>query len=285
MFASATTLLTGSAAVAFIAGMIAFFAPCCSGVMMPTYLAAISGNKPLATARLTAVYVAGVATIVWPITLGAGAIGQFTNRFHPQLFVIGGLMLLFTAAVLWRGSMLAIPLGREPDMTGTVGSVYLLGIFSGAVTACCAPVLAGAIALSALNGSVFGGFAMGGAYILGIVFPLVVLAMFFTGAKHKIRDPKFTLSFGSYHKRTSVSRVVGTGLFGAFGLLFIGLAFTGQSRRELGFQRSFNTFLNNHLAIYAGGIPNWFAWPVLVIFVAVLIAVVVRSSHKKEPNS
>lgn len=285
MFASATTLLTGSAAAAFIAGMIAFFAPCCSGVMLPTYLAAISGNKPLRTARLTAVYVAGVATIVWPITLGAGAIGQFTNRFHPQLFVIGGLMLLVTAAVLWRGSMLAIPLGRQPDMTGTVGSVYLLGIFSGAVTACCAPVLAGAIALSALNGSVLGGFAMGGAYILGIVFPLVILALFFTGAKHRISDPKFTITIGTYQKRTSVSRVVGTVVFAAFGLLFIGLAFTGQSRRELGFQRSLNTFLNNHLATYAGSIPNWFAWPVLVIFVTTLIVVVVRSSHKKESNS
>lgn len=135
MLATTGTLLGGSAAAAFIAGMIAFFAPCCSGVMMPTYLAAISGHKPLRTARLTAIYVAGVSTIVWPITMGAGAIGQFTNRFHVELIVIGGLMLLATAFVLWRGSMLSLPLGRQPEMTGTVGSVYLLGIFSGAVTA------------------------------------------------------------------------------------------------------------------------------------------------------
>lgn len=58
------SLMTGSAGVAVIAGMIAFFAPCCSGVMMPTYLAAISGHKPLRTAMLTAIYVAGVAVIV-----------------------------------------------------------------------------------------------------------------------------------------------------------------------------------------------------------------------------
>ena len=87
--AASTTIMGGSAAAAFVAGMIAFFAPCCSGVMMPTYLAAISGGNRFRIARLTAIYVAGVAAIVWPITLGAGAIGQWTSRYHPQLFVIG----------------------------------------------------------------------------------------------------------------------------------------------------------------------------------------------------
>ena len=121
------TLMAGSAAAAFIAGMIAFFAPCCSGVMMPTYLAAISGGNRFRIARLTAIYVAGVAVVVWPITLGAGAIGQFTNRYHPQLFVLGGLMMIGTAVVLWRGSMLPIPMLRQPELTGTAGSVFLLG--------------------------------------------------------------------------------------------------------------------------------------------------------------
>ena len=79
MFGNGTTLMTGSAAAAFIAGMIAFFAPCCSGVVLPTYLAAISGNNRVRTARLSAIYVAGVATVVWPITLGAGAVGHFTK--------------------------------------------------------------------------------------------------------------------------------------------------------------------------------------------------------------
>ncbi len=285
MLATTGTLLGGSAAAAFIAGMIAFFAPCCSGVMMPTYLAAISGHKPLRTARLTAIYVAGVSTIVWPITMGAGAIGQFTNRFHVELIVIGGLMLLATAFVLWRGSMLSLPLGRQPEMTGTVGSVYLLGIFSGAVTACCAPVLAGAVALSALNGTILSGFALGGAYILGIVFPLVIIALFFTGAKRTFRDPRVTISLGSYRKQTSLSRLVGTVVFGAFGFLFVGLALTGQSRRELNFQRSFNAFLNQHLATIAGNVPNWLAWPALAVFVTALVVLVGKSTRKKEPNS
>lgn len=280
------SLMTGSAAAAFIAGMIAFFAPCCSGVMMPTYLAAISGHKPLRTAMLTAIYVAGVAVIVWPITMGAGVIGQWTSRFHPQLFVIGGLMLLATAAALWRGTMLSLPFARQPEMTGSVGSVFLLGVFSGAITACCAPVLAGAVALSALNGSALGGFILGGAYITGIVFPLVIIALFFTGAKAKARarDWKFTIRLGNYVKPTSLSRLVGTAVFGGFGLFFVVVAVTGQSRRALGFQRSMSAYLNNHVAPYAAHVSNWVAWPALALFVTVLVVAVVRSLKKESTH-
>lgn len=281
MGGASTTIMGGSAAAAFVAGMIAFFAPCCSGVMMPTYLAAISGGNRMRTARLTAIYVAGVAAIVWPITLGAGAIGQWTNRYHPQLFVIGGLMMLFTAAVLWRGSMLPMPI-RQPELTGTAGSVFILGVFSGAATACCAPVLAGAVALSALNASWIGGFALGGAYILGIVFPLVILALAFSGAKKKVRDPKFTLSIASYRKRISVSRFVGTLVFGASGLFFIGLALAGESQSGNRMQRWISAQLNHHLAAHAGGVPNWITWPGLALFAATLIFVVLRP-RKKEP--
>jgi cytochrome c-type biogenesis protein len=52
-------LMAGSLAAAFAAGMVAFFAPCCAGVMMPAYLAAIGGGHRLRVARLTALYVAG----------------------------------------------------------------------------------------------------------------------------------------------------------------------------------------------------------------------------------
>ena len=279
--ASSTTILGGSSAAAFVAGLIAFFAPCCSGVMMPTYLAAVSGGNRFCVARLTAVYVAGVAAIVWPITLGAGAIGEWTSRFHPQLFVIGGLMMLFTAVTLWRGSMLPLPI-PQPQLTGTAGSVFVLGVFSGAATACCAPVLAGAVALSALNQSWIGGFALGGAYILGIVFPLVLLALVFSGAKRKVRDPKFTFRLGAYRKRISVSRFVGSTVFGAFGLFFIGLALSGESQSGNAMQRWISRALSHHLAAHAGQIPNWLMWPALLVFAALLVFLVVRPSRGRK---
>jgi cytochrome c-type biogenesis protein len=282
MGGASTTIMGGSAAAALVAGMIAFFAPCCSGVMLPTYLAAISGNSRIRMARLTAVYVGGVALVVLPITLGAGAIGQWTSRYHPQLFVIGGSMMILTAVTLWRGSMLPIPMMRQPELTGTAGSVFVLGVFSGAATACCAPVLAGAVALSALNQTWLGGLAMGGAYLMGIVAPLVLIAMIFNGAKKKVRDPKFTLSFASYRKRISHSRLVGSVVFGASGLLFIGLALAGESQSGNSVQRWISRQLNHHLATHAGQIPNWVMWPTLAVFAAVLVFFVVKPRHPQK---
>ena len=105
---------------------------------------------------------------------------------------------------------------------------------------------------------------MGGAYILGIVFPLVVLALVFSGAKRKVRDPKFTFSLGSYRNRISVSRFVGTLVFAASGLFFIGLAFAGESKNGPAFQRWIGATLNQHLAAHAGQVPNYITWPALL---------------------
>lgn len=278
--AAGGTLMAGSAAAAFVAGLVAFFAPCCSGVMMPTYLAAISGGNRLRVARLTAIYVAGVAVVVWPITLGASAIGQLTNRYHPQLFVVGGLMMIFTAATLWRGSMLPIPLLPRPQLTGTAGSVFLLGAFSGAATACCAPVLAGAVALSAVNATWAGGFALGGAYILGIVFPLVAIALFFQGARRKVRNPKLWIRVGGHAKRISATRLAGTIVFAASGVFFVVLALTGEAESAPGFQRELGRWLG-HVGVRAGSVPNYVAWPALLAFAAALTYLVVKPRTKE----
>ena len=179
-------------------------------------------------------------------------------------------MMIFTAVTLWRGSMLPIPMLRQPELTGTAGSVFVLGVFSGAATACCAPVLAGAVALSALSGSWLGGLAMGGAYILGIVVPLVLLAVVFSGAKKKVRDPKFTLALGGYRKRITLSRLSGSLVFAASGLFFIGLAFAGESKSGPAFQRWIGAQLNQHLAAHAGQVPNWIGWPALAPFALTL---------------
>jgi hypothetical protein len=163
--------------------------------------------------------------------------------------------------------------------------VFVLGVFSGAATACCAPVLAGAVALSALNQTWIGGLALGGAYLLGIVFPLVVIALCFQGAKRKVRDPKFTLALGGYRKRISLSRLVGSVVFGGFGLVFIGLALSGESQSGNSVQRWISMQLDHHVATHAGQVPNWLMWPTLVLFAAVLVFLVVRPSRQKEQLS
>lgn len=256
-----SSLLAGSAAAAFAAGLVAFFAPCCAGVMLPSYLAAVAGGSRFRVARLTGLYVAGVAAVVWPITLGAAALASLITRWHAVLFVAGGFMMIAVAVALYRGWMLSLPVPK-PKLTGTAASVFLLGAFSGAATACCAPVLAGAVALSAVSATFAGGLVLGGAYILGLVAPLLAVAVAYGRLKTRLRDRPLTLRAGGYVKRTTVSRLADSVLFGAFGLLLVILALTGRAESAPGFQRSLAGWMAG-LVGRADDIPNTIAWPLL----------------------
>ena len=247
-------LLAGSVAAAFAAGMVAFFAPCCAGVMMPAYLAAIGGGRSLRVARLTAMYVAGVATVVLPITLGAAALASYVSQYHAQMFVLGGVMMIGVAVALWRGTMLPVNV-PQPGLTGSALSVFGLGLFSGGATACCAPVLAGAVALSATSGSLLGGLLLGVAYVAGMMLPLIPVALIYGRAKERVSDPQVTLRIGRHRRRIGIARLTGVVVFSGFGLLFIVLALTGKSDTAPGFQRAVGAWARQ-VASYLDGVPN-----------------------------
>lgn len=267
-------LLAGSLAAAFAAGMVAFFAPCCAGVMMPAYLAAIGGGRRMRVARLTAVYVLGVSLVVLPITLGAAALAGYVSKWHAQMFAIGGLMMIGVAVALWRGTMLPIDV-PQPRMTGSTLSVFGLGVFSGAATACCAPVLAGAIALSATTGTIAGGLLLGIAYVAGMMAPLIPLALIYGKAKKRVRDPKLTLRLGPRTKRIGAMKLLGVTVFAGFGALFIGLALTGNSESAPGFQKSIGRLMREAGASI-DGVPNAVSLPVLLAVIAGFAYAVVR---------
>jgi cytochrome c biogenesis protein CcdA len=277
-------LMAGSLAAAFAAGMVAFFAPCCAGVMMPAYLAAIGGGRRLRTAQLTAVYVAGVALVVLPITLGAAALASYVSRWHPQMFTIGGLMMIGVAVALWRGTMLPIDV-PQPKMTGSTLSVFGLGVFSGGATACCAPVLAGAIALSATSGTIAGGLLLGVAYVAGMMAPLIPLALLYGEARKRVKDPRITLRVGSHTKRIGVMKLAGTVIFAGFGLLFVGLALAGNSETAPGFQKAMGSWMRD-FAASVDGIPNFVSLPILAAVVGGFVYAVFKtggdSSERKE---
>lgn len=274
-------LFAGSMAAAFAAGAVAFFAPCCAGVMMPSYLAAIGGGHRFRIARLTAVYVAGVSLVVLPITLGAAVLASYVSEWHPQLFVLGGLMMLGVSVALWRGTMLPIDV-PQPKLTGSTLSVFGLGVFSGAATACCAPVLAGAIALSATSATVAGGLFLGLAYVAGMMAPLIPLALVYGQAKKKkVRDPSLTLRLGTHVKRIGIAKLTGVVVFAAFGALFIVLALTGTSDTAPGFQETVGGWARN-LSSYADDIPNIIFLPLLALVLGAFAWAVAKGGETHE---
>lgn len=168
---------TASLITAFLAGTAALFAPCCVGVLLPAYLASVFRTKTKIF-LMTFVYYLGLLTVFLPLGLGAASLGAAFSRYHSVIFTIGGLFMIVLGLSLVVGKNAMLPIHVKPKLNGhDFGSLYILGIFSGIATTCCAPVLAGVLALSVLPGSWFLGGVYSLVFVTGMVVPLFILAL------------------------------------------------------------------------------------------------------------
>lgn len=277
-------LLGGSALAAFLAGMVAFFAPCCAFVMLPTYLASVTGASRWRTAALTAVFIGGVATIVWPLTVGAAGLSQLIAANHETMFLLGGTMMLVVGASTLRGWMWHhAPSVGGGDPSGVVG-IYLMGVFAGAATACCAPVLAGAVAIAGVSGSWWAGGVLGIFYLFGLVAPLLVSAAGIGRLRERLHDPRISFELAGRHVRTTVSRLVGGLSFMALGALMIALALSGNARTAPDAQKTFGRWLSARANDLNDAISTGVGWALMLVLAAAVIylsARALRGSRKE----
>jgi cytochrome c-type biogenesis protein len=225
-------LLLAYVIVAFVAGVIALTMPCCFSVLLPSYFAQSFKHK---TRRLgmTIIFGAGIGTIMLPVALGMVAIAQSITASHSFVFVTGGFfMILLGFLTLWGEGMLPqlnLPVNLNRN---DAPSVYVLGVFSGAATTCCAPVLAGVIVLSALSASLFEGLLIGFTYVAGMVFPLLVVALIWDKYALQGENPLRgrMLHIGCLGREFSIhsSKLIAGTMFVTMGLVTIVLGLTDR---------------------------------------------------------
>ena len=170
-------LLLAYVIVAFIAGIVALAMPCCFSVLLPSYFAQ-SFKQKSRRVGMTVIFSMGIATIMLPLAFGITYVGRALGTNHELIFVGGGfLMVLLGLWTLYGRGML--PRFDFPVNLNKVNaaSVYTLGMFSGAATTCCAPVLAGVLILAALSAGILEGLLIGFTYVMGMVFPLFLIAL------------------------------------------------------------------------------------------------------------
>ena len=154
--------------------MAALFAPCCITVLLPSYLASIFRQKTKVF-FMTFVFFLGVFLVFLPLGLGFGAIGRLFTQLHDWIYFFGGIFLMGLGASILLGWHFMMPFHVSPKFKNhNIPSIFALGVFSGLATTCCAPVLAGVLALSVLPGSIFWGAMYSFVYVLGMVLPLFV---------------------------------------------------------------------------------------------------------------
>ena len=270
--------LGGSVLAAFIAGGIALFAPCCISVMLPAYFASSFQNRRLLVA-MTFLFAAGVASVILPIALGASFLRQLFTTQHTLIYLIGGVLVLALAVYTLLGGQLHLPMpGRRAGGAAGPWSVYSLGLFSGVASSCCAPVLAGVIALSSAAPSFGLALGLGSAYVLGMVAPLFVIALLWERydwrSSRLFRPRSFTWRLGTF-KRTITGTNLASGLlllFIGLGMIWIGLTSDGMAASS-GWQAEFFVTLQHYGKLITDALawlPGWGAVALLVGFVALL---------------
>lgn len=171
---------SSSMVASFMGGILALFAPCCVVSLLPTFIgsAAARGRQRLPITAL--VFAAGVAAILLPVVLGVGALGQVFAAQRRIIFFLVGIFLAVLGVGMLAGRqwMLPMPALRVRVTGDSAGSVFVLGLVSGIASSCCAPVVVGVVALSALANSVPGALGLGLSYVFGMVFPLFLAALF-----------------------------------------------------------------------------------------------------------
>lgn len=272
-------LLVGTSLIAaFIAGLAALFAPCCIGVLLPSYLGSVFRQKSKVF-LMTFLFFLGVLAVFLPLGLGIAAIGQALSRYHNIIFAVGAVFMISLGLSLLLGKRFSLPFHVNPVLKDkSPASVFVLGIFSGLATTCCAPVLAGVLALAALPGSIFWGGIYTLSYVLGMVTPLFIIAAFldkinFTQKFLIIKKPLEYPLLGQKINIT-ISEAVSGIIFSLMGLQILYLAFTNRLYVHSETQVDINILLTKVLNIINGFtsfIPEY-VWA--GIFAAILFLII-----------
>ena len=273
------TFIIASLVTAFVAGLAALFAPCCITVLLPTYLGSIFRQKRTVVA-MTLVFFLGLLTVFLPLGLGFASIGTLFSRNHDWIFMIGGIFLLLLGSSILLGLHFSIPFTKHPKTKiKGAGSVFILGIFSAFATLCSAPVLAGVLALSILPGSIFWGAMYSLAYVVGMILPLLLIAMFLDKSdfakKFEIFSKRVSYKIAGREIDISVAEMISGAMFLLIGVLIIYLAKAGKIAMEnSSFQTSVNIFMskltdsiNNFLAM-----ASFWVWmiPAVILLAAII---------------
>lgn len=280
-------LFGGVLVASFLGGLVALLAPCCVSVMLPAYLA--TGLRRRAGVLVaTLVFAAGVATVIVPIGVGATALSALVAGHHFVVFAAGGVAMAAGGVAVLSGwkPRLPMPASRAGGRRDGVVPIYLLGVFSGAASSCCAPVLAGLAVLSGASGSFPVAIAVSLTYVAGMVAPLALIAVLWDrrdwSASRLLSGRTLSVAVFGRGRRLTLGTLASGLLLIAMGALTVVVAFTGPGMGSGGWQVQTSAALQHWAAVATRALawlPGW-VFALVLLSAAGLVAGQVRRHHR-----
>jgi len=269
----------------FLGGVVALFAPCCISVMLPAYFAT-SFRRRRALVSMTFVFALGIAVVIVPIAFGASEVSRVISGQHTMVFMAGAVMMLALGVATLAGWKLSLPMpSMQARRDRGPGAVFALGVFSGTASACCAPVLAGVVALSGAASSFVVALAIGAAYVFGMVLPLFVMAVAWDRYDWGNSTLLAARSVRVGSHRLAVATVLSGVLLLGMGALTFVLAQTGPSMPSRGWQVTLTARLQHYahnLTTALSSVPGWLVAVALTGFLGWLVWLAFRQQDPGE---
>ncbi len=234
-----------SFSAAFLAGIISFLSPCVLP-LVPGYVSLISGAsvetlqeadrkvlRSVLTNSLT--FILGFSVVF--ISLGAVAtgIGQLTHRYHRELAIVGGIIILVFGLHL-TGIFKINALYSDKRLHGLKGGAspigaFLVGFaFAFGWTPCIGPILGAILLVAGSQDTVFKGIVLLAIYSLGLAVPFLLTSL---GVN------KFLAFYSKFRRHLHTVEVISGVLLIVFGLLIATGNFT-RLASYLGFLNRFS---------------------------------------------
>lgn len=276
-------LFGGTLLTAFLGGLVALLAPCCISVMLPAYLST-GFRRRAGVLAATLIFALGVATIIVPIGLGAAALISLVSGQHALVFSVAATAMLAGGIAILFGWKPQIPMwpGRAPTGKGYL-SVYGLGVFSGAATSCCAPVLIGVSILSGATASFPAALAVAITYVVGMVAPLALFALVWDkrdwGASKWSQGRQVTLRMGRFQRTLAFGTA-------ASGFLLIGMAVLAYIQAAAGPGMGADGWLVSlaadlqHIAVNTTKALAWIPGWIFALLLVVAISLIIRAARR-----
>ncbi|MDI9915880.1 cytochrome c biogenesis CcdA family protein [Rhodococcus sp. IEGM 1379] len=254
---------------AFFGGLLSLVSPC-SALLLPSFFAyAFDGIGRLA--MRTALFYAGLATVLMPLGAGLGMMGSVLVEHRTLITLISGVVLIVLGVLAVLGKGFAFAPAQRASQSITVSgsvSVFVLGAVYGFAGFCSGPLLGGVLTVAVSGGSAGYGAVLMALYALGMAMPLFLLALvwdrFDLGRRSWLRGRSIKIGPLTTHTTSLISGL----LFIAIGMLFLFTDGTANLGALMGVDEQFS------LQVAAGNVAEKVS-DLGILLALVLVALVV----------
>lgn len=260
---------------AFLGGILSLLSPC-SVMLLPAFFA-YAFTSPTKLISRTGVFFLGLLVTLIPLGVFSGLFGSLLGENRGALITTVAVLVIVVGLV----QLLGVPIpgisrsrrGGE-DSTSAV-SVFLLGAVYAVAGVCTGPILGSVLLIASLGGSPVYGAVLLAVYALGMVLPLLILALLWRrfGAKAMTWMRPRELRIGRW--RNSWTMIITGALSIALGALLLFTDGTANLGGLVGIDTQFA--LESSVSTMAASIPDWwFAIGALVVLASVTAVVLLR---------